>query len=232
MLDLLLSMSPALSLHQLKKSGATYDSIEGRFRIIRKEALVLKNEVESGTRPSAPPRGSSSTTNGQSNGTPSRTGKGSTPRKQGRGGSAAARGGSSSITPTPGPMSAKKEKTISGRITKPQFTSPTKGNGHRSSLALETDGAWDMINTGSGILTPTSLATNFKQESLSSHSSAAASVYEDQQGNSHDEGQASVMVGLDGGPGGWNEMASFGGWNAGMQSYGEVTDFAGMEDGV
>ena len=37
--------------------GATYDSIEGRFRIIRKEAEKLKVEIDSGQRPPAPPRG-------------------------------------------------------------------------------------------------------------------------------------------------------------------------------
>ncbi|CAL8579544.1 hypothetical protein XPA_005284 [Xanthoria parietina] len=37
--------------------GATYDAIEGRFRIIKKEAAKLLAEVESGQRPAAPPRG-------------------------------------------------------------------------------------------------------------------------------------------------------------------------------
>ncbi|KAB8342783.1 hypothetical protein FH972_022381 [Carpinus fangiana] len=37
--------------------GATYDSIEGRFRIIKKEAAKLKEEIENGTRPEAPARG-------------------------------------------------------------------------------------------------------------------------------------------------------------------------------
>ena len=37
--------------------GATYDAIEGRFRIIRREAVQLKEEVETGVRPTAPPRG-------------------------------------------------------------------------------------------------------------------------------------------------------------------------------
>lgn len=38
--------------------GATYDSIEGRFRIIKREAAVLRAEIERGERPEAPPRGS------------------------------------------------------------------------------------------------------------------------------------------------------------------------------
>lgn len=37
--------------------GATYDAIEGRFRLIKKQAAKLKDEVEGG-RPIAPPRGS------------------------------------------------------------------------------------------------------------------------------------------------------------------------------
>lgn len=43
-------------------NGATYDSIEGRFRIIKKEAAQLKSEIDSGTRPEAPMRGASTTT--------------------------------------------------------------------------------------------------------------------------------------------------------------------------
>ena len=38
-------------------TGATYDSIEGRFRIIKREAAVLKAEIDSGVRAPAPPRG-------------------------------------------------------------------------------------------------------------------------------------------------------------------------------
>lgn len=37
--------------------GATYDAIEGRFRIIRKEAEKLKAEIETGERGPAPARG-------------------------------------------------------------------------------------------------------------------------------------------------------------------------------
>ena len=40
--------------------GATYDSIEGRFRIIKKEAAALKAEIDNGDRPEAPIRGASS----------------------------------------------------------------------------------------------------------------------------------------------------------------------------
>lgn len=45
--------------------GATYDSIEGRFRVIRKEALKLKDEIDSGVRSPAPARN-----NAKSNTTP------------------------------------------------------------------------------------------------------------------------------------------------------------------
>lgn len=37
--------------------GATYDSIEGRFRLIKKEAAQLKAEIDNGERPEAPARG-------------------------------------------------------------------------------------------------------------------------------------------------------------------------------
>lgn len=226
---------------RLSRSGATYDSIEGRFRIIRKDAMALKNEVDSGARPSAAPKGGSSAANGSNHGTSSSRGhKASTPRKAGRGGSATARGGSTSITPTPGPMGTKKEKTISGRVSKSTVTSPTKSNAQYSeTLALETDGGWNMAYTGtdSGVLTPTSLATNFKQESLSSHSStAAASVYGDQQGNSHDEGQTAMMAGMDEGivtPDHWDGTVSYSRWNPEMSGYGHGGDgFGQMDDGV
>ena len=217
----------------LIRSGATYDSIEGRFRIVRKDAVALKKEVDSGARPSAPPRGSSNTVNGASSTNSVRANKNTTPRKQGRGGAIVARGGSNSITPTPGPASAKKEKIISGRITKSSTTSPTKANGHRTSLALDTDGTWEMDNTvATGILTPTSLGANMKQESMSSHSSAAASVYDEVQDAGQTDVQAALMIGMDGGPGGWDSMASFGGWSTGMHGYGAADGSFPMEDGV
>ena len=37
--------------------GATYDSIEGRFRVIKREAAILRAEIDKGERPEAPPRG-------------------------------------------------------------------------------------------------------------------------------------------------------------------------------
>lgn len=40
--------------------GATYDSIEGRFRRIRPLADTMKREVDNGERPPAPPRGGGS----------------------------------------------------------------------------------------------------------------------------------------------------------------------------
>ena len=43
-------------------TGATYDSIEGRFRIIRAEAATLKAEVDSGERSEAPARGTTLST--------------------------------------------------------------------------------------------------------------------------------------------------------------------------
>lgn len=40
--------------------GATYDAIEGRFRIIRKDAEKLKAELDNGEREPAPNRGTKS----------------------------------------------------------------------------------------------------------------------------------------------------------------------------
>lgn len=65
-LNILLTTTPSRSrqssLHPLIfLLGATYDSIEGRFRIIKREAAVLRAEIEQGERPQAPPRGSAAT---------------------------------------------------------------------------------------------------------------------------------------------------------------------------
>lgn len=79
--------------------GATYDSIEGRFRIIRKEAAAMKAEIESGARPAAPARNSNANT-----------------------------GGSGPTTPKKPKTAVKKEKTITGRVTKSNASTPSKKN--------------------------------------------------------------------------------------------------------
>ena len=86
-------------------NGATYDSIEGRFRIIKKEATQLKAEIDSGARPEAPMRGASTSTT-------------STPKKP--------RGINSTNTPKKG------DKTVGGRVSKSANNSPAKkgGNGN------------------------------------------------------------------------------------------------------
>jgi len=43
--------------------NTTYDSIEGRFRIIKKEAALLAAEIQSGVRGPAPPRASNNNNN-------------------------------------------------------------------------------------------------------------------------------------------------------------------------
>lgn len=42
--------------------GATYDAVEGRFRVFRKEAAKLQQEISNGDRPAAPRRGTSTST--------------------------------------------------------------------------------------------------------------------------------------------------------------------------
>ena len=79
--------------------GATYDSIEGRFRIIRKEAAAMKAEIESGARPAAPPRNANA---GGTNSEPT------TPKKR--------------------KTANKKDKTITGRVTKSNASTPSKKN--------------------------------------------------------------------------------------------------------
>lgn len=56
MAEVHLSVPPPKS-HSYLPLGATYDSIEGQFRRIRKGAKELKARVESGEVPTAPPRG-------------------------------------------------------------------------------------------------------------------------------------------------------------------------------
>lgn len=79
--------------------GATYDSIEGRFRIIRKEAAAMKAEIESGARPAAPPRNTN-----------------------------AGGGNSGTTTPKKPRTATKKDKTIAGRVTKSNASTPSKKN--------------------------------------------------------------------------------------------------------
>lgn len=78
-------------------NGATYDSIEGRFRIIKKEAAQLKSEIDSGARPEAPIRGA--TASGTSTPKKART----SPKK-----------------------TDKQDKTIAGRVNKIANGTPTK----------------------------------------------------------------------------------------------------------
>ncbi|KAG7010096.1 hypothetical protein G7Y79_00001g003680 [Physcia stellaris] len=85
--------------------NTTYDSIEGRFRPLRKLAETLKEEVESSTRTSTNNTTSTSFTSNASDATP----------KKPRAKKVAANG-----TPTP-----KKEKVINGRVTK--SGGPNKG---------------------------------------------------------------------------------------------------------
>lgn len=99
--------------------GATYDAIEGRFRIIKREAAKLLAEVESGARPAALPRGSSNTakapvTKSEDGGVDALA----TPKK-------ARKPRSTNATP----RAKKTDKVIGGRITKNKDSSPTKKNG-------------------------------------------------------------------------------------------------------
>lgn len=77
-------------------NGATYDSIEGRFRIIKKDAAALKAEVDNGDRPEASRRGAVSV-------------NAITPKK------------TKSTISTP-----KKEKTLGGRVNKSNATPTKK----------------------------------------------------------------------------------------------------------
>ncbi|KAL8940107.1 MAG: hypothetical protein Q9216_002988 [Gyalolechia sp. 2 TL-2023] len=97
--------------------GATYDAIEGRFRIIKREAAKLLGEIESGARPAAPTRGSSNTA--KSSFTTSEDGEVNasiTPKKARK---------PRAINTTP--RAKKGDKVISGRVTKAE-SSPVKKN--------------------------------------------------------------------------------------------------------
>ena len=85
--------------------GATYDAIEGRFRIIKKDAQKLKSEIDNGDRAPAPARGATASTNNEA--TPK------TPRAKKTNGNG---------TPT----TARKDKVIAGRVNK-NVATPRKG---------------------------------------------------------------------------------------------------------
>lgn len=104
---------PSFMKHQLNNNlGATYDAIEGRFRIIKQEAEALKREIESGVRPPAPSRGSTNTSSATENS--------ETPAK----GTRAKRVMTGTPTPKMEKPAPKKEKVLSGRVTKK--TTPSK----------------------------------------------------------------------------------------------------------
>ncbi len=85
--------------------GATYDSIEGRFRIIKKEASQLQAEIDSGLRPEAPFRGNGSCpANGNGAARKPRT-----PKKDNNSNTGSQNGG-----------------VFNGRVTKSANSSPTK----------------------------------------------------------------------------------------------------------
>jgi hypothetical protein len=73
--------------------GATYDAIENRFRWIKAEAAILKAEVESGERPPAPVRSSTTRGGGSGAGRGRGRGGGGSGRGSGRGRGRGSRGG-------------------------------------------------------------------------------------------------------------------------------------------
>ncbi|KAL9604209.1 MAG: hypothetical protein Q9219_000607 [cf. Caloplaca sp. 3 TL-2023] len=112
---------PQLTIHI---EGATYDAIEGRFRIIKREAAKLLSEVESGSRPPAPPRGSSaSTTNAKKSSFTSEinddTSTNVTPKKS-------RKPRSTNTTP----RAKKADKVLAGRVAKNGRESPVKRDGN------------------------------------------------------------------------------------------------------
>ncbi|KAL8729263.1 MAG: hypothetical protein Q9166_004884 [cf. Caloplaca sp. 2 TL-2023] len=99
--------------------GATYDAIEGRFRIIKKEAAKLLSEVESGERPVAPARGPIKSEDGADVSTPKKSRK---PR-------------STNTTPRV-KKSAGGDKVASGRVTKSTESSPKKKDKNLTGVVL------------------------------------------------------------------------------------------------
>ncbi|KAI9835953.1 MAG: hypothetical protein M1837_003565 [Sclerophora amabilis] len=110
---------------------ATYDSIEGRFRIIKKEAKKLQEEIESGERPEAPVRGSNTNTpktTPKKKRTTTTSSAATTPSAANGNGSVGRSGGGQSV--------------LSGRVTKNTTSninnsSPSKGRGGRRKVKPE-----------------------------------------------------------------------------------------------
>lgn len=114
----LVSFSTLSYLHPLldyvdNSTGATYDSIEGRFRIIKKDAAALKAEVDNGDRPEASRRGAVSV-------------NAITPKK------------TKSTISTP-----KKEKTLGGRVNKSNATPTKKRDHAIKGIKEEPDSKYD-----------------------------------------------------------------------------------------
>ncbi|KAI9699433.1 MAG: hypothetical protein M1836_003044 [Candelina mexicana] len=132
--------------------GATYDAIEGRFRIVKKEAQVLKEELESGVRAPAPARGqpvSSNRINGSTNGNASTS---TTPKKGRKGNGIKSESSSSSISPT---KKTANQGVLSGRVTKSSSSTSAKGKKTNNNIKLETQtptpSASFASSTGAGV---------------------------------------------------------------------------------
>ncbi len=97
--------------------GATYDSIEGRFRKIKAEAAILKDEVASGKRSPAPARGNGGGGGGKSSDETMPKAKG----KRGR----QTKGATDNGTTTNGA----RDGVISGRVTKTGRAGGGRGGG-------------------------------------------------------------------------------------------------------
>ncbi|KAL8819861.1 MAG: hypothetical protein Q9191_007640 [Dirinaria sp. TL-2023a] len=107
-------------------TGATYDSIEGRFRIVKREAKALKDEVDNAA--------DEATSSKDNNNTADNT----TPTKATRGKKAAAVG-----TPTP-----KKDKVIGGRVSKTTGASNNNKNTKAETSAFGMDGMVENMMKG------------------------------------------------------------------------------------
>ncbi|KAI9671186.1 MAG: hypothetical protein M1817_003693 [Caeruleum heppii] len=137
--------------------GATYDAIEGRFRIIKREAAVLKAEVESGERGPAPPRGSTTTTPKKP-----RPGNGpSTPSSTGRNG-------------TQGVLSGRVTKgTITGSGASTPTKTPRAKGSNKTPIKREPGHSSNLANASS------SFATTISGTSFSHNNSSESSVQDD-----------------------------------------------------
>ena len=187
-------------------AGATYDAIEGRFRIIKRDAAKLRAEVESGSRPEAPARGFFNAT-----GSPV-----STPKKNNKNRGTTADSFSVPSTPQSNGSARNGNKVMNGRVSKVNASpvsrkkknatstySPVKAEGENGIVVLDDDEIDNTIMLDNSFYSTGGSGTEFGTGTAQSSMSGGRS------GASGHDGSGSIVVGANSDMDAWPAMDDF-----------------------